>query len=99
MELHVKVQHTGFLSSSFLSSALPELVAPPPARYPYMSANKHDFLRRDPSFAAHVTTIDEAHPSDEMYRLIWHEIRNQIYKADCTFDRLSFQITKPPSSN
>jgi hypothetical protein len=55
-------------------------------------------LRQDPSFAAHITTIDKLF-SDEMYRLIWHEIRNQIYKADCTFGRLSFQITKPPSSN
>jgi phospholipase/lecithinase/hemolysin len=60
----------------------------------HISARNYDLLRQDPSFAAHISTIDEAHPSDEMYRLIWHEIRNQIYKADCTFGKLSFQITK-----
>lgn len=61
--------------------------APKPAAH--VSARDYDLLRRDPSFAANITTIDEVHPSDVMYRLIWHEIRNEIYNAGCTFGTLS----------
>jgi hypothetical protein len=51
-------------------------------------------LRGKLGFTVHISTIDQAHPSDEMYRLIWHEIRHKIYKADCTFGKLSNQITQ-----
>jgi hypothetical protein len=38
--------------------------------------------------AAPLTTIDQVHPTDAMYRLIWQEIRREILAADCTFGRL-----------
>ncbi|MFJ4193343.1 SGNH/GDSL hydrolase family protein [Pseudomonas sp. NPDC089534] len=31
------------------------------------------------------TTIDEVHPTDQVYKLIWLEIRKEITKAGCTF--------------
>ena len=55
----------------------------------HISANAYELLRRDPDWAAHITTIDEAHPSDELYRLVWHEIRDVIFKADCPFGKLN----------
>jgi phospholipase/lecithinase/hemolysin len=61
--------------------------SPKPAAH--ISARNYDLLTRDPNFAANITTIDEVHPSDVMYRLIWHEIRNEIYHANCTFGALS----------
>jgi hypothetical protein len=36
-----------------------------------------------------LTTIDEAHPTDQMYRLIWWEILEQIKTSGCTFGQLS----------
>jgi hypothetical protein len=39
--------------------------------------------------AEHITTIDEVHPTDQMYRLIWLEIYEQIKRAGCTFGKLS----------
>jgi hypothetical protein len=60
----------------------------------HISANDYNLLRRKWDFTVNISTIDQAHPSDEMYRLIWHEIRNKIYKADCTFGRLNNQIAK-----
>lgn len=66
--------------------------APNPASH--ISAGDYNLLRARDDYQAHISTIDEAHPSDEMYRLIWHEIRNQIYKANCTFGKLNNQIVK-----
>ena len=36
----------------------------------------------------HTTTIDEVHPTDQMYKLIWLEIREQIRRSKCTFGNL-----------
>jgi lysophospholipase L1-like esterase len=41
------------------------------------------------SSAQHMTTVDEVHPTDQMYRLIWQEIYEQIKLSDCTFGKLS----------
>jgi hypothetical protein len=35
------------------------------------------------------TTVDLVHPTDQMYKLIWLEIREQIRKSNCTFGSLS----------
>lgn len=35
-----------------------------------------------------VTTSDEVHPTDHMYKIIWGEIREEIRRADCTFGQL-----------
>ena len=37
----------------------------------------------------HLTTIDQAHPTDQMYRLLWLEIYEQIKRSNCTFGTLS----------
>jgi hypothetical protein len=67
--------------------------APKPAVH--VSAAKYDLLQQDPYFAANITTIDEVHPSDVLYRLIWKEIYRQgITKADCTFGNLT-GVTTP----
>ena len=34
------------------------------------------------------TTVDQVHPTDQMYKLIWLEIREQIRKSKCTFGSL-----------
>jgi lysophospholipase L1-like esterase len=40
------------------------------------------------SLAQHVITIDEVHPTDQMYKLIWMEIYEQIRRSNCTFGNL-----------
>jgi hypothetical protein len=60
-----------------------------PKEAEHISSAKYDLLQREPDFAANITTIDEVHPSDEMYRLIWKEIHKVITKAGCTFGNLS----------
>jgi hypothetical protein len=65
-----------------------------PQASPHVSAIQYDLLRQKKGFFAHMTTMDEAHPSDEMYRLIWHEIRDVIWKARCTFGKLALQAPK-----
>jgi hypothetical protein len=37
---------------------------------------------------AHLTTIDEVHPTDQVYKLIWMEIYEEIKKSDCAFGLL-----------
>ncbi|MBV8408146.1 MAG: hypothetical protein JOY64_10985 [Alphaproteobacteria bacterium] len=51
----------------------------------FVSAPKYDENNQPHT----LTTIDEAHPTDQMYRLIWWEIFEQIKAADCTFGKLS----------
>jgi lysophospholipase L1-like esterase len=36
----------------------------------------------------HIVTIDEVHPTDQMYKLIWLEIYEQIKRSNCTFGNL-----------
>ena len=36
-----------------------------------------------------MTTIDQVHPTDQMYSLLWLEIYEQIKRSDCTFGKLS----------
>jgi hypothetical protein len=44
----------------------------------------------------HITTIDEVHPTDQMYRLIWREIYEQIKRSDVTFGKLSSVLADTP---
>jgi len=44
----------------------------------------------------HTTTIDEVHPTDQMYKLLWLEIYEQIKKSNCTFGKLSPAIADTP---
>jgi hypothetical protein len=44
----------------------------------------------------HITTIDEVHPTDQMYRLLWLEIYEQIKRSGCTFGKLRPDITDTP---
>jgi phospholipase/lecithinase/hemolysin len=44
----------------------------------------------------HTHTFDEVHPTDQMYRLIWLEIYEQIKRSKCTFGRLSPVIADTP---
>jgi lysophospholipase L1-like esterase len=48
--------------------------------------------------AGHITTIDQVHPTDQMYRLIWKEIYKEIKRADCTFGNLNGVISGPTLS-
>jgi hypothetical protein len=41
-------------------------------------------------------TVDEVHPTDQMYRLIWLEIYEQIKRSNCTFGKLSPVIADTP---
>lgn len=53
-----------------------------PARATHVSSSSYD---QASSSSSHTTTIDEVHPTDQVYKLIWHEIRKEIVKAGCTF--------------
>jgi lysophospholipase L1-like esterase len=46
----------------------------------------------------HITTIDEVHPSDEMYRLLWLQIYEQIKRSGCTFGKLSPVMAATPDA-
>ena len=46
--------------------------------------------------AEHISTIDEVHPTDQMYKLIWLEIYEQIKRSGCTFGKLSPAIADTP---
>ncbi len=50
----------------------------------HISARNYDLGTQ----ATPLTTIDQVHPTDAMYRLIWKEIRQEILAADCTFGTL-----------
>jgi phospholipase/lecithinase/hemolysin len=64
----------------------------------HISARDYELLlKQDPGFTSHIATIDEAHPSDPMYRLIWHEIRDVIFKAGCPFGKLTIPEQRQPT--
>jgi hypothetical protein len=46
-----------------------------------------DYAQR--TSAQHITTVDQVHPTDQMYRLLWLEIYEQIKRSNCTFGLLS----------
>jgi lysophospholipase L1-like esterase len=48
--------------------------------------------------SAHLTTIDGVHPTDQMYKLIWFEIYEEIKRSDCTFGTLALQGAESPLS-
>ena len=48
---------------------------------------------------ANLTTIDQVHPTDQVYRLIWLEIYEEIKKSDCTFGILAGALTPTPLSS
>ncbi len=50
----------------------------------HVSAQSYDLRTQ----ATPITTIDQVHPTDAMYRLIWKEIRLEILASDCTFGTL-----------
>jgi lysophospholipase L1-like esterase len=47
------------------------------------------------AMSVHITTIDEVHPNDYMYRLIWEEIYEGIENSNCTFGSLKNKIRAP----
>jgi len=51
------------------------------AHYPARRYNSSDAVR-------YTTTIDQVHPTDRMYKLIWLEIREEIRRSRCTFGSL-----------
>ncbi len=53
-------------------------------RAEHMSARAYE-QRVEP---VNITTIDEVHPTDHMYRLIWEEIYEEIKRSNCTFGNL-----------
>jgi GDSL-like Lipase/Acylhydrolase len=48
------------------------------------------------SSVQHTTTIDQVHPTDQMYRLLWLEIYEQIKRSNCTFGKLSPVLAGTP---
>jgi hypothetical protein len=52
-----------------------------------------DYLRN--TEAQHITTVDEVHPTDQMYRLLWLEIYAQIRQSGCTFGLLGPAVADP----
>jgi hypothetical protein len=51
------------------------------------------------NLTAPMTTIDEVHPTDHVYRLIWLEIYEEIKKCGCSFGSLSNARGAPTLSN
>ncbi|MDH4564618.1 SGNH/GDSL hydrolase family protein [Pseudomonas sp. BN411] len=47
---------------------------------------------------AHLATIDQAHPTDQVYKLIWLEVYEEIKKSNCTFGNISDQLATPTLS-
>jgi hypothetical protein len=62
----------------------------------HRSAHEYDLLSENPDLSTHVATIDEAHPNDPVYRLIWLEIYKVITKAGITFGTLPGLATPTP---
>ena len=60
-----------------------------PGNAKHISSQQYDLLKKDKEFATHLTTVDQAHPTDEMYRLIWLKIYEDIQAAGCTFGNLT----------
>lgn len=58
-------------------------------RAAYMSAEDSDARME----SSPMTTIDQVHPSERVYRLIWQEIYAAIKKADCQFGDLTVDRT------
>lgn len=50
------------------------------------------------SSVGNLTTIDEVHPTDQLYRVIWLEIYEGIKKAGCTFGKLTDVSSSSPLS-
>ena len=48
------------------------------------------------SSVQHTTTIDQVHPTDQMYRLLWLEVYEQIKRSNCTFGKLSPVLAGTP---
>lgn len=53
----------------------------------HISASRYDQMVQQ-GYRTNITTIDQAHPTDQMYRLIWQEIRATILRANLTFGTL-----------
>jgi hypothetical protein len=66
-----------------------------PDKAEFISAHDYDLLGRSEGRAVNITTIDEVHPSDELYRLIWLEIRQGIIAAGCAFGNLGNVVPTP----
>jgi GDSL-like Lipase/Acylhydrolase len=64
-----------------------------PDKAKFISAHEYDLLGS--GHMANITTIDEVHPSDELYRLIWLEIRLGIIAAGCAFGNLGSVVFTP----
>jgi hypothetical protein len=66
-----------------------------PDKAEFMSAHNYDLLGSNEGRAVNITTIDEVHPSDELYRLIWLEIHQGIIAAGCAFGNLGNVVPTP----
>jgi hypothetical protein len=44
----------------------------------------------------HIVTVAQVHPTDQMYRLLWLEIYEQIKRSNCTFGNLSSVVADTP---
>jgi hypothetical protein len=65
-----------------------------PVKAEFISAHDYDLLGADGP-VANITTIDEVHPSDALYRLIWLEIHQGIIAARCAFGNLGTVAPTP----
>ncbi len=60
----------------------------------HMSANSYSHS----GSVQHIVTIDEVHPTDQMYKLIWLEIYEQIKRSNCTFGNLTSAVAVGPTT-
>jgi phospholipase/lecithinase/hemolysin len=58
----------------------------------HVSANQYNIRQS----TEHVLTVDEVHPTDQMYRLLWLEIYEQIKRSNCTFGNLTPVVADTP---
>jgi hypothetical protein len=65
-----------------------------PEKAKFISAHDYDLLGAD-GRVANITTIDEVHPSDALYRLIWLEIHQGIIATGCVFGNLGNLVPTP----
>lgn len=65
------------------------------ASTPHISALRYDILSNSEDFSTNISTVDQAHPTDAVYRLIWKEIYKVITDAQLVFGGLPGLTTTP----
>lgn len=56
---------------------------------PHISSLSYDILSNREDFSTHISTVDQAHPTDAVYRLIWKEIYKVITDTQLVFGGLT----------